>query len=127
MRNPAKFYSFNGFLYGPGIPGRTVADLERLLSGSGPAEASTPAAPSSAVPSPSQESSTPALVEAKGGDPAPQDPTPGSNPASALDLRSLSLPELKSRAKELGLKVKGTGNRGRITEDDLIRAIEAAQ
>lgn len=95
-----------------------IGDLIAVLEGSGPAAAAAPApaaAPAAAAPAPAQAAAAPAPAAAAVAVPAHQ---PGT-PTAGLPHAS---PSVRKFARELGVpleEVKGTGTKGRISQDDV--------
>ncbi|WP_235516151.1 dihydrolipoyllysine-residue acetyltransferase, partial [Acidovorax sp. Root219] len=95
-----------------------IGDLIAVLEGSAPAAAAAPtpaAAPAAAAPAPAQAAAAPAPAAAAVAVPAHQ---PGA-PTAGLPHAS---PSVRKFARELGVpleEVKGTGTKGRISQDDV--------
>ncbi len=95
-----------------------IGDLIAVLEGSAPAAAAAPtpaAAPAAAAPAPAQAAAAPAPATAAVAVPAHQ---PGA-PTAGLPHAS---PSVRKFARELGVpleEVKGTGTKGRISQDDV--------
>ncbi|WP_312835808.1 dihydrolipoyllysine-residue acetyltransferase [Comamonas sp.] len=103
-----------------------VGDLVAILEGStaaAPASAPAAQAPAAAAPAPAASAPAPAAAPAAGSPAAPAAAVPAHNPtvppSGALPYAS---PSVRKFARELGVpleEVKGSGNKGRITADDV--------
>jgi pyruvate dehydrogenase E2 component (dihydrolipoamide acetyltransferase) len=103
-----------------------VGDLVAILEGStaaAPASAPAAQAPAAAAPAPAASAPAPAAAPAAGSAAAPAAAVPAHNPtvppSGALPYAS---PSVRKFARELGVpleEVKGSGNKGRITADDV--------
>ncbi len=99
-----------------------VGDFVAVLEGSAPAAATAPAAaapaPAAAAPAPAAQAAVPAPAAAASAAPAPAPHAPGAAP---IGLPHAS-PSVRKFARELGVpleEVKGSGPKGRITEEDV--------
>jgi len=103
-----------------------VGDLVAILEGStaaAPASAPAAQAPAAAAPAPAASAPAPAAAPAAGSAAAPAAAVPAHNPtvppSGTLPYAS---PSVRKFARELGVpleEVKGSGNKGRITADDV--------
>jgi pyruvate dehydrogenase E2 component (dihydrolipoamide acetyltransferase) len=102
--------------------GSVVVVLDAAGAAAAPAAASTPAVAAAVpAPAPAPAPATPAPAPVVASAPAPAMPThaPSQNPATGLPHAS---PSIRKLARQLGVplaEVKGTGTKGRITEEDV--------
>ncbi|RYX96293.1 MAG: dihydrolipoyllysine-residue acetyltransferase [Comamonadaceae bacterium] len=99
-----------------------IGDLVAILEGSAPAKAEAAPAPAPA-PAPAAASAAPAPAQASAPAPAASAPdTPAHNPGAPQGNLPHASPSVRKFARELGVplgEVKGSGPKGRITQDDI--------